>query len=82
MFLWTNSKCPKLSIANGRNEVYGSGTVLSHYHYRFDPRIGHGKFAMRRIPCLCKHCLDTLDKEWIPGVCPKDQPCYAPILNC
>ena len=79
---WTKSKFPKLNIANGRNKVYGSGTVLSHYHYRFDPRIGHGKCAMRRIPCLCKHCLDTLDKKWISGECAEDQPCYAPVLNC
>ena len=60
-------KFPKLNIANGRNKVYGSGTVLSHYHYRFDPRIGHGKRAMRRILCLCKHCLDTLDKNGVIG---------------
>ena len=71
---WTKSNVPKLNIANGRNKVYESGTLLSHYHYRFDPRIGCRKYAMRRIPCLCIHCLDTLDKKWISGECAEDQP--------
>ena len=79
---WTKSTFPKLNIANERNKVYKHGTVLSHYHYSFDPRIGLAKCAMRRIPCLCIHCLDTLDKQWISEECAEDQPCYAPVLNC
>jgi len=79
---WDRSKFPALNIAEGRKKIHGSGTVLSHYHYRFDPDIGYGKCAMRRIPCLCVQCTNQLDKEWIPGVDAEDQARYAPVRNC
>ena len=37
---------------------------------------------MRRIPCLCENCCEMLDKKWISGVRPENQPCYSPVLNC
>ena len=79
---WTKSKFPKLKIAKNKEKIRDSSSVLSHYHYRFDPRLGHGKCAMRRIPCLCDQCCEMLDKKWIPGVNAENQPCYSPVLNC
>ena len=79
---WDRSKFPALNVPEGRKKIHGSGTVLSHYHYRFDPDIGYGKCAMRRIPCLCVQCTDQLDKAWIPGVDAEAQPRYAPVYNC
>ena len=79
---WTKSKFPKLKFANNKQKIRGSSSVLSHYHYRFDPRLGHGKCAMRRIPCLCEQCCEMLDKKWIPRVQAENQPCYSPVTNC
>ena len=38
--------------------------IMSHYNFRFDCRIGTGKCAARRIPCLCTSCKEQLQKPW------------------
>jgi hypothetical protein len=79
---WTNSCFKSLNIADGRSQVHGSATVLSHYHYRMDPMLGENKCLLRRIPCLCQFCNTQLKLAWIPGVEPSDQPRYHSSPNC
>lgn len=60
----------------------GCETVISHYHYRVDPKLGEGKCLMRRIPCLCQACNSQLKMKWLPGVEPSNQPRYQNVINC
>ena len=48
---------------------------------QFDPKMVHGIWAIRRIPCACALCTYMLDKPWIPGLTPQQQPRYQTITN-
>ena len=39
-----------------------------HYHLRFDPKLGMGKCAILRIPCVCVACTSMLDKRVMLGI--------------
>ena len=43
----------------------GARGLSSHYHLRFDPKIGHGICEIRLIPCACVACTSITDKPWI-----------------
>ena len=53
-----------------------------HYHLRFDPKLGHVKCKIIRIPCSCVACTNTLNKPWVPGLDHAQQPRYQPIVGC
>ena len=42
-----------LNVIHGKTSLYGSTSIIRHYHYRSDPTLGPGIFAIRRIPCSC-----------------------------
>ena len=42
--------------------------LSKHYHLRFDPKLGHGICAIRRISCACVSCTLLMDKPWIYGI--------------
>jgi len=79
---WTQSCFKSIKVADGRSKVCGCETVISHYHYRVDPKLGEGKCLMRRIPCLCQACNSQLKRKWLPGVEPSNQPRYQNVTNC
>ena len=56
--------------------------IMSHYNFRFDCRIGTGKCAARRIPCLCTSCKEQLQKPWnqLLPACKQDM--FAENKNC
>ena len=45
----------------------------------FDQKLGHRTCEIRKMPCECTQFTSTLDKHWIPGVPPHQQPCYKPV---
>ena len=53
-----------------------------HYYLRFDPKLGHGLFAIFRIPCACVACTSTLDQPWISGIPSKKKPRYQHVTDC
>ena len=48
----------------------------------FDSKIGHGTSATCQIPCDCVECTSMLDKPWVHGFPPQQQPRYQPIIDC
>ena len=46
------------------------------YHIRYDPDLGEGFCAMRRIPCSCSVCVEQLSKPWLPNLGKTQQPHY------
>ena len=60
----------------------GSRGLINHYHLHFDPKLGHGICANRRIPCACVACTSMLDKPWISSILSNKQARYQPVTNC
>ena len=46
------------------------------------PELGIQKIAVRRIPCHCIACRQTLKLGWINGVKTEDQPRFKTVPNC
>ena len=45
------SQSTELKLAGPHNKPYGVRGLGTHYHMRFDPKLGHGTYAIYRIPC-------------------------------
>ena len=43
-------------------------TILSHYHYRVDPKLGKFVCAIRLIPCECTAYVYQPYKYWLPTI--------------
>jgi hypothetical protein len=80
---WQRKLFPVLPEVEGQPKIRGRNGVLTHYHFRLDPNLGAGKCAIRRIPCACPACVQTLLLDWDPTITiPKDQPRYQPVKRC
>ena len=79
---WNDTLFPTLPIPVRKSAIRGSTGVMTHYNYRFDPKLGEGKCAIQRITCACTFCIGQLNKAWIPKIDDKDQPWYAHVPNC
>ena len=79
---WDYWKFPRHPVAAEKLEARGRNTILSHYNYRVDPKLGKGVCMIRRIPCEFPTCVAQLDKYWLPTIYPSSQLRYAWIENC
>ena len=55
MYCNTN-QFPTLLFCGPHPKPHGARGLGKHYHLWFDPNIGHGICAIRRIPCVCIAC--------------------------
>ena len=55
-----NKLFPSLNIIDGKSSPNGSKGIIIHYHYRSDPILGPGIFAIRIITCSCYACRKIL----------------------
>ena len=60
----------------------GINTIISHYRYRVDPKMGKCVCAILGIKCTCTAYVAQLDKYWLPNIAPSYQPMYSPVENC
>ena len=60
----------------------GARGLSKHYNLRFDPKLGNGVCAIRRIPCACVECASMLDKTWISSMPSDEQERYKPVTKC
>ena len=67
MYCDTN-KLPALPFGGPHPKPHGARGLSKNYHLNFDPNLGHGICAIRRIPCACVACISMLDQPWISGV--------------
>ena len=80
---WKNTLFPKLPAPESQPNVHGKHGVMTHYHFRVDPKLGEGKCAIRRIPCACAACIEQMQKHWDPKIKdPSEQPRYSPVQQC
>ena len=76
------SQLPELSFCGPHSKNHDAKGLRKHYHLRFDPKLGMGICAIRRIPCACVECTSMLDKPWISGIPPDTKERYKPITKC
>ena len=81
MYCNTN-KFPALPFCGPHSKPHGARGIGKHYHFRFYPKHGMGKYAIHRIPCACVACTSMLDKPWISGISSEKQDRYKPVINC
>ena len=67
MYCNTN-KLPALPFCGSYSKYHGARGFSKHYHFRFDPKLGHGICAIFLIPCACVACTSMLYKTWIYGI--------------
>ena len=67
MFCYTN-QFPSMPFFSLHEKPHGVCVFRKHHHMLLDPKLGHGTFIIRQIPCVCYVCTSILDKTWYPGV--------------
>ena len=72
----------ELSFCGSHENPHGVRGFSKHYHLRLAPTLGHGKFSIRRIPCVGISCKHMLDKPRVIGSNPTRQPHYQPVEDC
>ena len=55
------NKFPQLPFYGPNSKPQGSRGLSKHYHLRFDPKLGNGVCAIRRIPYASVACTSMLD---------------------
>ena len=73
---------PALPFCGPHSKPHGARGMGKHYRFRFNPKLGMGVCAIRRIPCVCVACTSILDKPWIYGILSDKQERYKPVTKC
>ena len=60
MYCITN-QFPELLFSGPHYKLHGARVLSKHYHIHFDPKLGMGVCAIRRIPCACVACKSMLE---------------------
>ena len=76
---WDCRKSPRHPVSAEKFKMRGRNTIILHYHYRVDPKLGKGFYEIRRIPCVCAACVAKLVKDWFPTMDPSSQPRHAAL---
>ena len=75
-------KFPELPFCGPHSKPHGANELSKNYHLCFDPKIGNGICAIRRIPLACVACTSMIDKPWISGLPSYEQECYKTVTKC
>ena len=73
---------PALTFCGPHSKPHGTRWLSKHYHLRFDPKLGMGVCAIRRILCVCVACTSMIDKRWISGISSDTQERYKHFTKC
>ena len=71
-----------LSFCGPQAKPHGVRGLSKNYHLRLDPKLGHGKCAIQRIPWACISLTTMLDKPWAYDVDTTKNPRYQPVFGC
>ena len=81
MYCNTN-QFPTLPFCGPHSKPHGARGIDKNCPLRFDPKLGMGKCAIRRIPCVFVACTSMLEKPWISGIPSEKQERYKPVTKC
>ena len=77
-----NKSAIKMSPSAPYIKPHGARGLSNNYHFLFDPKVGNGVCAIRRIPCACVVCTSMLDKPWVYGIPSDEQERYKNVTKC
>ena len=72
---------PGIRFIGPHKKPHGVCGLGKNYHMFFNPKLGHGTCAMRRIPCDCNSCTSILGQPWVLGFPAQKQRHYQPIQD-
>jgi hypothetical protein len=73
----------KYSTIGFSKEAKQSGlTANKRYHVYCCPELGTGRVAMRRMPCACVVCDNTICLPWVAGAPPEEQLRFQSVTDC
>ena len=70
---------PSLQFCGPHTKAHGVIRLSKHHHIRFGPKLGYALCIILQITCSCAECTSMLDKPWVPGFSPQQQPRYQPV---
>ena len=73
---------PEFQFISSHNKPNVIRGLIKHYNMRFDPKLGHGKFAIRHISCACTLCTSIIEQPWAPYIPAQQKPRYQPVKDC
>ena len=79
---WYYWKFPREPVSAENFETRGINTIILHYHYRVDPKLGKGVCIFIYFLCKCSACIAQLDIYWLSNIAPSYQPSRARVENC
>ena len=65
---------PVMPFCGPHVKSYGVWGLSRHYHLQLDPKLGHGKCAVQKVPWACVSNNNMLAKHRGPGVSHVQQP--------
>ena len=66
------NQLPALPLCGPHSKPHGARGLSKHYHFRFDPKLGMGVFAIFRLTFACVACTSMLYKPCISGISPDE----------
>ena len=81
MYFNTN-KLPALPFCGPHSKPHCARGLSTHYHFRFDQKLGNGLCAVLRIPCDCVACTAMLYKSCIYSIPSYEKERYKPVTKC
>ena len=73
---------PEIKFLGPNNKPHGVCGLGNHYHMIFYPKIGHGIYAIRRIPYVYNLRTSIIDQLWIPVFPSQQQYIYQSVKYC
>jgi hypothetical protein len=76
------SKLQDSTIGFSKEAKQAGGLSSFRYHVYCCPELGTGRVALRRIPCACVACDNTIRLPWVVGVPPEEQQQFQTVTDC
>ena len=71
-----------LPFCGPREKSHGVRGLIKHYNLLLDPKLGHGKFEIRKRPCAGISYTTMLDMIWAYEFDPNIHLRYQPVVDC
>ena len=81
-FFCNTNQFPSFPLCGTHKKPHGVRGLTNNYHIIFDPKLGNGICSIHHIPYSCAECTSILDKPWIRGLTPQQQPRCQPVTDC
>ena len=62
---FTKNQFPELEFLGPHNKTHGVHGLGTHYHMRFDTKLGHGTYEIFRIPSDCTSFTSIIDQPCV-----------------